>query len=876
MLPRSRFCFDPILLNLFTEEPVMNQPPDFEDESPGEPGGREKVLSEATALALELPSLLEVVAHFASTDLGRERVLALAPFTEEEPLLAQRRRIEEAGRLIGLGPLVPDFDVPVGELVERLVTGRPPVQGLDLVRLADLMRASRQAALRIRSAESCPALLKIALRVPDLQQLLSKIDRALDRRGEVREDASPKLAALRKQIRRVRDQLYSELGGYVQSHRTELAEETIPLRGGRLVLMLDAGAKGRSGGLIHGRSGTGKSFYFEPIEVVESNNELQQSVEDEESERRRILNELIAAARAELPAISGPGGIADFVAELDLLQAALRYAAVAEALLPEIGPGAGASSTYSPELILISARHPLLDSRLAEARREALGQAGHGGTIVPLDLSLMGERRILVITGPNAGGKTVALKTAGLLAAAALCGLPIPAAVGSRVPFLSRLVATVGDEQDLLADRSTFSGRLLRLKEAWEAAGPNSLVLLDELGSGTDPEEGAALSTSLLESLAEKKTLAVITTHLAQLAASALETGGASCAAMEFDPQTGRPTFRLVPGPPGGSEALALARRLGLPAEWLDRAEARLGSEHRDLRRLLVEVERARQELAETRSELEMERTDAEKLRRRLAEELAAATEERKTVGKKLKGDLDAFRRETSAKLREEVERLRERFEQGKRRGLEVEAAERLFAEAPELVEEPEAPSGPLKVGGLVRHLGLGWQGKLEKLEGDRAEVSVHGKRVRCRAEELGALALGSDGPAKAEPIATADRAARVEGSVRGVRGPRAVPGGMGGVRGSSRDAEESASTPPELHLIGQRVESALEQLDAYLDQAVRGTHKEIRVVHGHGSGKLRQAVREHLRGHRAVAHLRPGDPEEGGNGATVVTLKNG
>ncbi len=855
----------------------MQQSPDFDDdETSGEPGVGASVLSEATALALELPSLLSVVAHFASTDLGHERVLALAPFVEEGPLLSQRRRIEEAGRLLGAGSLVPDFDVPVGELVERLATGRPPVQGLDLVRLADLLRASRQAAARIRGAEACPALQTLAFRVPDLQPLLAKIDRALDRRGEVREEASPKLAALRKQIRRVRDQLYSDLGSYVQSHRTDLSEETIPLRGGRLVLMLDSGAKGRSGGLIHGRSGTGKSFYFEPIEVVDSNNELQQSVEDEEAERRRIVNELIAAARAELPAIAGPGGIADFIAELDLIQAALRFASVAEAELPEIGRAMGAASDSPPELRLVSARHPLLDSRLADARREALGQAGYGGTIVPLDLELSGDRRIFVITGPNAGGKTVALKTAGLLAAAALCGLPIPAAAGSRVPFLDRLVATVGDEQDLLADRSTFSGRLLRLKEAWEAAGPNSLVLLDELGSGTDPEEGAALSVSLLESLAEKRTLAVITTHLAQLAAAALETGGASCAAMEFDPQTGRPTFRLVPGPPGGSEALALARRLGLPSEWLDRAEARLGSEHRDLRRLLVEVERARQELAETRAELEVERTDAEKLRRRLADELAAAAEERKNVGRKLKGDLDSFRRETSARLREEVARLRERFEQGKRRGLEAEAAERLFAEAPELVEEPEAPSGPLVVGGTVRHLGLGWQGKLEKLEGDRAEVAVAGKRVRCRADELGAVA--ARGPARAEPIAAADRPGRVEGSARGVGGRRAlraVPGGLGGVRGSSRDAEESASASPELHLIGQRVESALEMLDAYLDQAVRGPHKEIRVVHGHGSGKLRQAVRERLRGHRAVASLRPGDPEEGGNGATVVTLRN-
>ncbi len=407
----------------------------------------------------------------------------------------------------------------------------------------------------------------------------------------------------------------------------------------------------------------------------------------------------------------------------------MRFGDRCGASLPEIGA--------RHDLRLKAARHPLLDPCLAEVREEALGQAGHSGDIVPLDVELNPDRRILVVTGPNAGGKTVALKTTGILSLLALCGLPIPAAPGSRVPFLSRLVATVGDEQDLLADRSTFSGRLLRLKEAWEGAGPDSLILLDELGSGTDPEEGTALAEALLEGLLEKSSLGVITTHLAQLAAAALELPGASCAAMEFDAATGRPTFRLVPGPPGASEALALARRLGLPAEWLDRAEARLGSEHRDLRRLIAEVERVRQELAETRDRLEIEHADAVKLRRRLADERSALEEERRSVAKKMKAELDGFRRDTAERLRREEDRLRERFEEGRRRGLAAEAVENLFAAAPVFLEETAEPAGPLVVGEPVRHLGLGWQGVLEKLEEGRAEVLVRGKRVRCRPEEL-------------------------------------------------------------------------------------------------------------------------------------------
>jgi DNA mismatch repair protein MutS2 len=810
------------------------------------------MLSGATAQALELPSLLAVISRLAASDVGSERVLALRPFTEEAELREHRARFEEASRLVGERALVPELDFPLGQLLERLTSGRPPLEGIDVVRLADLGKASRAAVARIREAvPHCPALGALAAGLPDLDPLLRRIERTLDRRGEVREDASPRLAALRGQIRRVRDQLYRDLGGFVGEHREELSEETIPMRGGRLVVVLQAGSRGRSPGLVHGRSATGKSFYFEPLQVVETNNTLQQSVEDEEAERRRILNELLAEARAALPALHAHE---ELLAELDVLQAAVRFGERCSGHLPEIGP--------RHELRLVAARHPLLDACLADLRAEALGQAGHSGTIVPLDVELSAERRTLVITGPNAGGKTVALKTVGLLTLAALCGLPIPAAPGSRVPFLRSLVATVGDEQDLLADRSTFSGRLLRLKEAWEAAGPDSMVLLDELGSGTDPEEGAALSIALLEGLVRKRSLAVITTHLAQLAAAALEMGGASCAAMEFDPETGRPTFRLVPGPPGGSEALALARRLGLPAEWLDRAEARLGSEHRDLRKLIAEVDQVRRELAETRDRLEVEASDAEKLRRRLADERAALEEERKTVGKRLKTELDAFRRETTERLRGEVERMRERFEEGRRRGLEAEAVEQLFAAAPSFGEaRAEAAAGPLVVGGTVRHLGLGWQGTLEKLEPGppgRAEVLVKGKRVRCRPEELGPAGPETGRAGREDRMERVERAAPERPRIRG-----------------ARDLDESVSAPPEINLIGKRVEPALEELDAYVDQALLAARREVRVIHGHGSGKLRQAVREHLRGHRGVAAIREGAPNEGGNGATVVSLRS-
>jgi DNA mismatch repair protein MutS2 len=739
---------------------------------------------------------------------------------------------------------VPSLGEPVGELLERLVTDRPPLGGPGLVTLAALVRAAGAARGRIAAADPpCPELAGRAAGLADLSGFAREVAARLDRRGAVRDDATPELVRLRGRIQSSRQKIYDTLGGFVGEHAEHLTEDTIPMRSGRLMVMLGSGARGQVAGLTHGRSASGQSFYFEPLSVVEANNTLQQAVEDEEAERARILRELLAAARRERPALEAYAG---FLGELDLLQAAAGFARRTGARLAEAAPRG--------ELALTAARHPLLDPRLADLRSSALGHAGHSGEAVPLDAAFDPALRVLVITGPNAGGKTVALKTVGLLAAAHRCGLPVPAGPGSRIPFLGRIVATVGDDQDLLADRSTFSGRLTRLAEAWRAAGPDALLLLDELGSGTDPEEGAALGVALLEGILASGALAVITTHLVRVASAALDLDGADCAAMAFDQETGGPTFRLVPGPPGGSEALALARRLGLPPEWLARAEELLGPEHRGLQRLIEEVEATRAELAAEREAAAREAADAAKLRRRLEEQLEQTAAERRELGQRLRAELEAFRRQTLERLRAETERLRSELAAGRRQGVEVRAVERLFEAAPELPTEEPEPAGEIAVGGRVRHRALGWEGVLERLDRGRAEVAVRGKRVRCKADEL-APAGGGAGGAAGVP--------RTGGAPRGAAAARR--------RVETPDIDEA---PSELHLIGQRVEPALAELDAYLDRALLANRTTVRVVHGHGSGRLRKAVREHLRGHRAVSAHRPGEPDEGGDGATVVTLR--
>ena len=791
--------------------------------------------SGATKLALELPSLLRLVASLAASDLGRRSILRQRPAAGITELERRRQGYEEARRLLAARPLVPHCERAFRPLLAAIGDGGHALEGRDLVEVGALLKIASEAAGRIAGAD--PPVPGLATRVDELPSC-NDLERALrktfDPRGEIREDATPRLSELRSRLRRARDQAYRQLGSLVEKHREHLSEETIPLRGGRLVLVLQAGARGRLPGLTHGRSGTGRSFYVEPLEAVESNNRLQHLGDEEAAEKRRILADLIRRLVEASPALQAR---ADFVAEIDLLQAYARFAEASGGRLAELGG--------RHELSLVGARHPLLDPALAELRADALGQEGHVAPIVPLDLELSAEQRALIVTGPNAGGKTVALKTAGLLAVAHLCGLPIPAGAGSRLPFLSAVVATVGDDQDLLADRSTFSGRLLRLREAWQAAGPDALILLDELGSGTDPEEGAALATALLEALAERRCLLVVTTHLSQVAASALETDGAFCAAMEFDGDSGKPTYRLLPGPPGGSEAVALARRLGLPAAWLDRAEELLGSEHRDLRRLLAEVERSRQELAEKHGRLEVELEDTVKLRQRLVDQNAALSEERKNLNRTFRRRLEAFQQETHERLQGEVERLRAEFEAGRRRRLAAAATDRMFASAPSFGAGEEA-SGEIVIGTTVKHRRLGWTGTLEALERGRARVRVGGKSLRCQQRDLAAVA---EEPTERRPGRPAPAA-------------------------SGSPAAGLGEAPRELKLIGQRVEPALDLLDRFLDRSLLAALTEVRIIHGHGTGRLRAAVRRHLTGHAAVVAQRSGNAHEGGDGATIASLR--
>jgi DNA mismatch repair protein MutS2 len=793
------------------------------------------IASESTLAALEFPQLLRLLAAEARTDLGAARLRDLVPTPERVELERRRAAASEVARLAIEAPFVPSWGEELAPVVARLESGRTALEGAEILLVAAMLRVAVETVARIERAEPpCPELARRLRGLGDPRPLVAEIERVLDAKGRVRDDASARLVELAREVRGSRDRLYSRLERLRGEHAELFNEETVSLRDGRLQLLLSSGGRGRIAGLVHGRSASGKSFYFEPLEVVEENNTLETALDEQDAERARLLRDLLAALVGERELVAR---LAELVGEVDALEAILRLSAKLGARFPEL-----ASDESRGGLQLRQARHPLLDPRLARLRGEVLGVSGHTEEIVPLELALDGDRRVLVVTGPNAGGKTVALKTLGLLVVANQAGLPIPCAAGTELPIFDRVVATVGDEQDLLEERSTFSGRLARLSEAWRGAGPRALALVDELGSGTDPEEGAALAQALVERLVAAGGWAFVTTHLTPLALAAFELPGAACAAMEFERATGLPTFRLRPGPPGGSEAIALARRMGLPEEWIVRAEAIVGGEARDLRRALAELEAERVRLDHVRAQAEREAETARLEAARLERERATLEAERRTVGKRLERELASFRTQVRRELRGAEERLRAELESGRRRGVAAKVAEQLFADAPVLAIEDDgvAGGGAIEVGAAVRHRGLGWNGVVERIDGSKARVTVGGKRLATPIDELIAVAAPSkskhDEPRRATEIS-------------------------------------SDESPAELMLLGFTVEDALAEIDATLDRALRTGRAQLRIVHGHGTGRLREAVREHLRRHPAVAAQRAGAPNEGGNGATIVEL---
>ena len=782
---------------------------------------------------LEFPLVRQRLAGHTSFAPGRRLAEALLP--SSEPVLVARG-LEETDQARALLEEQPGVGVggahDIGPWVDRATRGGR-LDPAHFLEVADTIEAATR--LRATLAEDRrPLLHELARELHALPAVRATLARSFDPSGELLDTASARLGPLRSAVRIAYDRLRRRLDSLVGSELGDaLQEPIVTLRNGRYVVPVRAEAKSRVKGIVHDASGSGQTLFVEPLVVVELGNAWREAQLAEQEEVGRILDELSALVAAH----AGP-----FRETLEALARFDFWAAKAH-LAGEMN-ATRADTTDRPEILLLSARHP-----------------GLTGRVVPIDVRLGGDFTALVVTGPNTGGKTVTLRTLGLLALMHQAGLHVPAEAGSRLPVLTDVFADIGDEQSIAQSLSTFSGHLRSIIRIVGAAGPGTLVLLDELGAGTDPTEGSALAQALLDHFIRAGALVAATTHYAELKAYAHTTPGASNAAVEFNLETLSPTYRLTIGLPGGSQAFAIAQRLGLPDPIVNDARSRLSDAQRSFEATLAQIRETEGETTDS-----LARTLAAEAR--AAEALHTAQEERRRARRERDESARAARDEAERLLeavRTEVAALRHTLERGQLAAPALDEAlaqiEAGVARLPGAASRPVAPTSAeprtWRVGDRARSQNGGWEGRISALErgGRMATLESGGMRIRVPVEDLTDALL----PEPSEAAATG-----------------AVPAGGGRGTTSSADVIRSArarTVPSSLDLRGARVEEALDALERYLDDASLAGMPRVTVIHGMGTGALRDAVRTAAAAHPLTGEVRAGERGEGGDGATIVSL---
>ncbi|MFQ5898614.1 MAG: endonuclease MutS2 [Candidatus Methylomirabilia bacterium] len=779
---------------------------------------------------VEWEQVQALLAREAVTPMGQECARTLSPLTDLEAVrqaLWETRQARQAEALAGLPPwgVVPD----VCPSLERAAMPGTVLEGAELAALVPVLEAStRLTAYGSRVEPAAPTLSRRYRQLPLLPALRELLSRSLTPDGTLKDEASPALRRVRQTIRSLRREIVKRLEAFFSSAEahTTFQDRYVTLRHGRYVLPVRAEARSRVRGLVHDRSQSGATLFVEPEAVVETNNELIELSREEEAETARVLRGLTDEVRGHLPELQA---LVEEIGALDMITARAVLAERMEATEPELDE--------KKRVELLAARHPLL---LAQSWKDP------SRPVVPVDLLLSADQPLLVVTGSNAGGKTVALKCLGLMALMAQAGLHLPVRAGSRLPVFSRLFAVVGDDQSIAENLSTFSAFVAQLKTILDEVDDGSLVLLDELGAGTDPDEGAALAQAILEELEARGVLVMATTHLEPLKAFAAVHPRARNASVEFDREHLTPTFRLAYGRPGQSYALTIGARLGLPATVIERAQATRSAQARTLQELLSQLDSQARESSERAAAIERAETQAATLLARSKLELEHAEAKAREVVAKARAEGASLLTEIRRGVAEEWERLK--TGERSRRALEA-SRQRVNAIATALRDsEPDVDGGSPQVGDAVEVAHLGLKGALVAQEGSTATIQAGNVTVRVPVQALRLLPGTRPG---------------VEKSVA----PR--PG-----RSAPVTLPDKPEVPAELHLLGKTTEEARDFVEKYLDDAFLGGLASVRLVHGKGTGALRRAIHQLLAAHPLVEQFRDGEPHEGGGGATVVELR--
>jgi DNA mismatch repair protein MutS2 len=817
-----------------------------------------------TLSVLEYPRILDRLAANCSFSASVELARALQPSTHFEEILRLQAETSEARRLLATSEasIGGAHDVrPAVELARRggvidpqemldikstLISARNLKKMFEKTGKGEgddaLEQKTRKPASR-SDVNPFPHLAEIALGLPSPLGIVDAISRTISERGEVLDSASPKLASLRRDIKIAHDRLMTRLQKYITDANTAsmLQENIITQRDGRFVIPLRSEFKGRIKAIVHDQSSSGATLFIEPIPVVEANNELRELQLKERDEERRVLAELSALVAQHADEINW--GV-ESLAHLDLAFAKAKYAEELRASEPVIHEWKGQSSRQKdapstldfPNINLIHARHPLLDPE----------------SVVAIDFDLPEQIRSVVITGPNTGGKTVALKTVGLFVLMVQSGLHIPAESGSELSLFQAVYADIGDEQSIQQSLSTFSGHITNIIHILKKADARALVILDELGAGTDPQEGAALARAILSNLVQRGVTTLVTTHHPELKAFAHETPGIVNASVEFDVKTLRPTFQLTIGLPGRSNAIAIASRLGLDPEIVTAAKGEVHPDDLRTDKLLQDIRRERNRSSRERDKAIKARQKTDELNRELEKRLEDIEDERRVVLAKARaeGELEiAVLKRNLDSLKSQLRNARQPLDALKSLEQKVEAVEQKVETPVERKpSKAENQLGALKLGERVRISTLNSEGVVTALGESDAEVQIGSLRVRARLVDLerkGSPLINEPPPVKSEPSSDSARPASL-----GTKSP-----GL------------------EVSLRGMTVDDALDELERYLEKAYLASLPFVRIVHGKGTGKLRAAVREVLRGHSYVKSFEEAHPSEGGEGVTVAII---
>jgi DNA mismatch repair protein MutS2 len=792
------------------------------------PCHREHVASEHALHVLEFGAIRRLLGRWMSSDLGRSLLPTVTPLAELPLIRLKQRQTTEAKNLL-LAETPPSLQqlADPRPLLDQVGQQGKILEPPELLDLQFLLVTARQMKRFVgRLAEHYPLLASLTEPLVFPESIERRIGQVVDPRGDIKDSASPQLHEIRSTMRQTRERVRRRLDGHLTQHRDVVQEPLITLRNNRYVIPLKPDYQRLLRGIVHDHSGSGATVFVEPLDVLDLNNHLVELTTAEAAEVHRILRQLTMEVWEARTTIHP---IAEILGEIDCILARGRLSQMLDCHEPDL--------REDGRIALLQARHPLL----VEAAQ------GHDGVVVPATLSVDPDIRTLVITGPNTGGKTVLLKTVGLLTLMAQAGLHIPAQEGSSLALFRQVLVDIGDEQSIAQSLSTFSGHLQHIVSFLRHADQHSLVLLDELGAGTDPAEGAALGIAVLEHLYRRGAQTIVTTHQQAIKLHAHAHPAMDTAVMEFDSETLLPTFHVRVGHFGGSNAFAIGRRLGMPPEVLATAQMHIDADQHRLMEVADRLQGEIQAFEQARHEVERERHLALQTRRDYEAKVAEIDAERQL---RLAQAAD----EAGQLLADARRRLDDAIYQVRRQGItpEVEPARALVRQAETELEQliaeatpPEPEVKPVAIGEVVWLPKWRVRGVVSKWPetGDLVEVQAGQMTLKVPSSQL-------------EPLSSRELQRTA---------PLSPPPAL-----RRHSAREMSS---ELNLIGWRVPDALSHLDRYLDEAAAAGLQRVRIIHGKGSGRLRAAVHELLTSHPHVKTYMPCNPQDGGWGATLVEM---